>query len=426
MSETFIDLSIWQFPLSFLLAITFLASVYAIWQYMPDCRVRRWFEGRTLCIVSTIMLTIMLAIEGTWGIRFHRHISFWIVALLMMASIQFDILNQMKAKWHLGKKQCFRSLVSGKMLSHLGFFLIAFGAFWGAPDVQDSRMVVTQGDYNRIAYTRENHTLIMPFAIRLDTLNIEYYADGKSPKQFTSNLDIDGTKCETSVNHPCYYQGYWIYQSSYGNENGVYSVLQVIADPWLPVIYLGMLLLAVGAFMRISVDWNSRYLIIAVILLALLFTVLSVIRINFSMLMPALRSWWFVPHLVLYMVAYSSLALGLVLVVLSLCGFRKEKLMSISDKLFNTSSSLLLMGMLCGSVWAKAAWGDWWMWDAKENWAAVTWLVTLVGIHLPHGMSRRNAVLALVMLFAFLAMQMAWYGVEHVPAAKESLHTYKS
>ena len=35
---------------------------------------------------------------------------------------------------------------------------------------------------------------------------------------------------------------------------------------------------------------------------------------------------------------------------------------------------LLWAGIVMGAVWGKFAWGDYWAWDPKENWALVTWL----------------------------------------------------
>lgn len=186
-----------------------------------------------------------------------------------------------------------------------------------------------------------------------------------------------------------------------------------------------MLLLAIGVLAGLKANWRSRYLTIAVALLAILFAALSVARINFGTLVPALRSWWFVPHLVLYMIAYSALAIALVMAVLDLAGVGNGALVPLTGKLFSTASSLLILGMLCGAVWAKAAWGDWWTWDAKECWAGVTWLLTLCGLHLPHRMSGRKMAMLISIVLSFAAMQMAWYGVEHVPAAQTSLHAYK-
>ena len=77
--------------------------------------------------------------------------------------------------------------------------------------------------------------------------------------------------------------------------------------------------------------------------------------------------------------------------------------------------------MLCGAVWAKQAWGNYWTWDAKECWAAATWLLSLAGTHLPSS-GRKNRLLFTVL--AFIAMQMTWYGVNFLPSSGQSLHTY--
>ena len=98
--------------------------------------------------------------------------------------------------------------------------------------------------------------------------------------------------------------------------------------------------------------------------------------------------------------------------------------------LLQTSSCLLLIGMLCGAVWAKQAWGDYWTWDPKECWAMATWMLTLIGMHLktksdnPKVQKTMLVLLLVFVLLSFAAMQMTWYGVNYLPSAELSLHTY--
>ena len=80
------------------------------------------------------------------------------------------------------------------------------------------------------------------------------------------------------------------------------------------------------------------------------------------------------------------------------------------------------MGIIFGSIWAQLSWGDYWAWDAKECWAAATYLLTLAAIHLKPGASK--AMVTLFILLAFAAMQMTWYGVNYLPSSKGSLHSY--
>jgi ABC-type transport system involved in cytochrome c biogenesis permease subunit len=80
--------------------------------------------------------------------------------------------------------------------------------------------------------------------------------------------------------------------------------------------------------------------------------------------------------------------------------------------------------MLTGALWAKQAWGDYWSWDAKESWAAATWLIYLLSIHLLRLKRGSRAVVCAVIVVAFLSLQMCWYGVNYLPSAKQSVHTY--
>lgn len=407
------DISFWQFPLSLILSLASLAGLLLLWRYLPSGRVRRILCGKAMCAISIVAFLILTALEGTYGTAWHRSPAMWVASVIMMVSLGLTIMDSIKVR---------RSAAG--ILSHLGLFLLMYGAFWGAPDVVDAQMAVFHGHDESYAYTGDGRVVTLPFSVRLVDFSIDYYDDGISPRQYSSVLRIDGKEYETSVNHPCLCKGFYIYQSDYDQENGEYSVLKVVRDPWLPVVFLGMLLLAAGAVAGLERCWNSVYMFLVVAVIAVAFAVISVARINFGTLMPALRSLWFIPHLALYMLAYSSLALALITGVMSLFSKKERKSDSLSLKLLSTASALLLLGMLCGAVWAKYVWGDWWTWDAKECWAAVTWLFTLLGTHLPVKAGKKGAAVLVCILLAFLAMQVAWYGVEALPASHTSLHTY--
>lgn len=397
-----------------ILSLAFLSGVFLLWRYLPEGSVRRVISGRTLSVVLIAAMSVMTAVEGTWGTALHRNPAFWAVALLMMLSLGFDVLDCLRRK-------------SGfvRTVSHTGMFLLVFGAFWGAPDFVDVQMVVGKEHAENLAYSRGGDAVFLPFGVALEEFKTDYYEDGVSPKQYRSTLLIEGRRLETGVNHPCRYKGYRIYQADFDHEAGEYSILKLVRDPWLPLVFIGMALLAAGALAGLGLNWNSRYLTLAFVIAAVIFAVISVARINFGTLMPALRSLWFIPHLALYMLAYSALALALVTGILPVFGVRGGRLVPLSGKLSGSASSLLLIGMLCGAVWAKVAWGDWWTWDSKECWAAVTWMLTLAGSHLPEMMRGRRTAVLICILLAFLAMQVAWYGVDYLPAAQSSMHAYR-
>ena len=267
-----------------------------------------------------------------------------------------------------------------------------------------------------MAIDRDGCLVALPLEISLQEFTIDRYDDGLTPRQFTSRFSIGGTPLTTSVNHPARYKGWHIYQVSYGVG---YSVLKLVRNPFLALLAFGVLLLAVGALLSLWKAWNGGKIIVPVLALAAVFTVISVARINFGTLPPALRSLWFVPHLAVYMLAYAILALAVASGIGAAAGRKIPE--GLPRRLLVTSSALLLIGMLCGAVWAQQAWGSYWTWDPKECWAACTWLLTLVATHAP--LRHKKLFLTLVIL-AFLSMNVTWYGVNYLPSSCISLHTY--
>lgn len=403
-----------QFPSSALLAIAFLLSAYALHHYAGKnrivCTLRAPRTSRILLAVGAVLL----AIEGTWSVSLHSSVIFLLYALLFLLSLALTLL-------HRATSGSLREKTSiGFLLNHLGIFLIVWGALFGAPDVSRSKVMVGRGQAVNYSYTSDGTVVPLPFNVALEDFRIDYYEDGKSPRQFTSDLLVDGRQLTTQVNAPASYKGYTLYQDSYDRTTGRYTVLQVVRDPWLPIIYIGMVLLAAGSILLLFGRWKSKWIVPITLLLTVAFTALTVAKINFGTLMPALRSWWFVPHLFIYMVAYSLMALALILWLVAK-GRKRDDWQSISDNLVRSSSALLIIGMLTGSVWARQAWGDYWAWDPKENWAAVTWFVTLMHLHLH---DKRGWKPFVILVLAFLALQITWYGVNYLPSAMDSLHTY--
>ena len=139
--------------------------------------------------------------------------------------------------------------------------------------------------------------------------------------------------------------------------------------------------------------------------------------------MPALQSFWFVPHVTVYMFSYSVLGCAFLLGCIGLFHHR-EHYLEAADKLVYTGTAFLTLGMLTGSIWAKAAWGNYWSWDPKETWAAITWAGYLLYIHLRLMKSLKPRILYTVLIISFLALQMCWYGVNYLPAAQQSVHLY--
>ncbi|MCQ2349497.1 MAG: cytochrome c biogenesis protein ResB [Paludibacteraceae bacterium] len=367
-------------------------------------------------VIAMLLLVVMLIIEGTWAVRLYHSWPFVITSLVADALLLLCAVRDFKAR---------RMVACG---SHLGLALVMTGAMLGAVVETNCKIVIDTHATERVAYTPDNKPVVLPFSLQLRDFQIDYYDDSVSPKQYTSYIMLkqQGKTIDmpTSVNHPAHYKGWWIYQSDYDRANGDFVVLQLVRDPWLPLVYLGFVLMVVSALFQLVRTWHSWRVIPVALAVAVAFTCVSLLRIELKTLVPALRSIWFFPHVMVYMLAYSLMAISLVLCLWALTSRASAKrTATLGHGLLQTTSALLLIGMLCGAVWAKEAWGQYWTWDAKECWAAVTWFVTVMGSHIPKSSSHRW-IAALTVVVAFAFMQVTWYGVNYLPSARYSVHTY--
>lgn len=183
-------------------------------------------------------------------------------------------------------------------LNHAGLWLVLAGAGFGSADHRELTVKIPEGETAAHGINRAMVPIELPFAVRLDDFRMEEYPvkwgvvdirTGKfqperkpvyydteteafaanpspgthqrvastrpEPKSFTSDITVtfpDGKtkQAVVEVNRP-YRRGSWmLYQSGYDRDAGpdsAYSVLKAVRDPWLPVVYAGILMLALGA-----------------------------------------------------------------------------------------------------------------------------------------------------------------------------------
>ena len=115
------------------------------------------------------------------------------------------------------------------------------------------------------AFNQENQTtkegwvscgsFLFPYkAIRLDSLTSLVMPE-REPQRFASEVKIytqEGTITEGTieVNRPMEIEGWKIYQLSYDETKGRWSdvsVFELVRDPWLPVVYAGIIMMMAGA-----------------------------------------------------------------------------------------------------------------------------------------------------------------------------------
>ena len=178
--------------------------------------------------------------------------------------------------------------------------------------------------------------------------------------------------------------------------------------------------------------WKYNWLLAYCLMLAVVFLLLNYLKpeIHNKALMPALQSFWFVPHVIVYMISYAILAVS------SLIGFKgiyelwrkrfSEDTLKLGDNLVYIGFGFLTMGLVFGALWAKEAWGYYWTWDPKETWAFLTWIVYLFYIHYRYNKPKQYKTHTIILALAFIILLICWFGINYLPSAQNSVHVYSN
>ena len=165
------------------------------------------------------------------------------------------------------------------LLIHFGCILVLLGAMLGSDaghklqqkllgidKIRKGQMLIYQGqESNKVITEKDSRIKELPFSIRLKEFRVDYY-EPKYPRQpqdkflpscrgavrdYISSLAvIENNKTvaekDVEVNHPLHYGGYYFYQYSYDAQAGQYSVLMVVSDTGLGLVYAGYVMLCAG------------------------------------------------------------------------------------------------------------------------------------------------------------------------------------
>ncbi len=155
--------------------------------------------------------------------------------------------------------------------------------------------------------------------------------------------------------------------------------------------FLGVCFLPIWLFMRFvrSGGWMARYFMFAA---AFVMTGLCFMEANSAWeKAPALQSVFFIPHILMYMIAYCMGAVAFILFLISLF-VRKEDKRRYENGIYDCVTVVypfMTFGMFFGAIWANEVWGYFWSWDTKENFSLCTWLIFMLYLHF-----RRNKKLS--------------------------------
>jgi len=178
------------------------------------------------------------------------------------------------------------------------------------------------------------------------------------------------------------------------------------------------------------IRWKYKWFLSYSIALAIVFLIINYVNpeTHDKTLMPALQSPWFVPHVIVYIFAYALLAASSLIAVKGLYQYYyrdfDKNVIDLADNLVYVGFAFLTFGLLFGALWAKEAWGHYWTWDPKETWAFLTWMGYLIYMHYRYYHPSKIKMPLWTLGLAFIILLIAWFGVNYLPSAANSVHVY--
>ncbi len=184
----------------------------------------------------------------------------------------------------------------------------------------------------------------------------------------------------------------------------------VDAVPWSNMYEFASVAGLVGVIAFLLVLWKlpalrhlGGFVLLPVILM--MFLAGTVLYSRAQPLVPALQSYWLAIHVTLVSIAEGALMTSAVLTVLYLVKARHDRLSAVAGykpgsvgtlaaklpsaatldkaayRVVAFSFPLYTVAIICGAIWAEAAWGRYWGWDPKETWAFIVWVIYACYLH---------------------------------------------
>ncbi len=148
-------------------------------------------------------------------------------------------------------------------------------------------------------------------------------------------------------------------------------------------------------------------------------------------LVPVLRdNFWLTIHVLTITLSYAAFALAMGFGHILLWRYARNPIAARADapmhfwlyRVLQLGVLLLAAGTILGGVWANYSWGRFWGWDPKETWALIALLCYILALHGRLARWWTQFGLAVASVVCFLAVLMAWYGVNFVLG--KGLHSY--
>ena len=250
-----IDWSLFAWPVNLVVLVLLLAAIGAMYALRRKVYAFEWMmhAGAAVpCLTYAAALTILMGLlpqVRMGGIPWlSQMLSFWPFALIwtwMMLISALAALNHL-LRWKVREIPF--------LLNHLGVVVAIVSATLGNADIRSLQMTVYTDEPEWRAVDDAGAVQEPGLAIELHQFTMELYPDN-TPKRFASDISVyteDGKNLRgtVEVNKPLKVNGWKIYQYGYDVMQGpdsTYSIFQLVKDPWIAWVYLGIFLMIAGA-----------------------------------------------------------------------------------------------------------------------------------------------------------------------------------
>lgn len=250
-----IDWSLSAWPMNLILLFLLLAVVGGMFALRRRVYAFEWMmhSGAAVpCLVYAAFLTILMGLlpqMRTGGVPWlSQMLSFWPFVLIwtwMMLISALAALNHL-LRWKIREIPF--------LLNHLGVVVAIVAATLGNADMQSLQLTAFTGEAEWRAVDETGRMVEPGIAIELKQFTMEEYPD-HTPKRFASDVTVytkDGKNISgtVEVNKPLKVNGWKIYQYGYDVMRGpesAYSVFQMVRDPWILWVYIGIFMMLAGA-----------------------------------------------------------------------------------------------------------------------------------------------------------------------------------
>lgn len=238
--------SYFEFPLNVLSGILFVLGIVVLSVFYSDKVWVKRVSGVGFTLVWISVFVLILVIEGVFALKLYRTWPFIVLLLVFLLHLGMVIVRHMR-RWN------FRNVLF--LFNHAGLWITIAAALLGIPDMKAVKMIAPLGRPEYMTIDVKGRVYPLPFTVTLQEFVAEYYQDRQSmPKSFRSELFLQSqdkkSRVTLEVNKPVRFGGYTIYQDGYDPAKGSdseYVILQLVRDPWIVLVYLGIMMMLAGS-----------------------------------------------------------------------------------------------------------------------------------------------------------------------------------